>query len=284
MGAAVLAVPACAGGSAPADPTSSATRSSSGTHPAAHRSSATRPASTSGERALDRAVDEIAAAHPDAQLALAHSPVGGGRVHEHGDPRDLVAWSTIKVPLALAVIRSGQGESASADIDAALTASDNDAAESLWERLGSGEAAASAVETQLERGGDQHTRVPPEVTVSGYSPFGQAHWRLRDQTRFASQLPCLAGSGTVTDAMGRVVDGQRWGLGTVDGARFKGGWGSTPEGYVVRQLGVVPGAKGDVAVALQVRTGTHEQGTAIAGELADALADHLRRLPSGRCR
>src|SRR5699024_6383971 len=148
-----------------------------------------------------------------------------------------------------------------------------------------GPEAARSVEQQLRRTGDDRTRVPGEVTAPGHSAPGQTMWRLPDQTTFAAQLPCRPGSSTVTDAMGRVADGQRWGLGQLDGARFKGGWGETPDGYVVRQLGVVPGTKGEqTAVTIQVRTGTHEQGTAIADEVAGVVGEHSGDLPTGSCR
>ena len=222
--------------------------------------------------------------HPEAQVSAALAPVGtSGGVDVLGDAATLVAWSTIKVPLSLAVTRSTSGAAAGPDIEAALTASDNAAAARLWDNLGAGEEAALAVESQLRRGGDDRTRVPPQVTVPGYSPFGQAAWGLSDQARFTAALPCLSGSAPITEAMGRVVDGQRWGLGTIDGARFKGGWGPTPGGYVVRQMGLLPGTKGGTAVAVQARTGTHEQGTAVLTEVARVLREHSADLPTGSC-
>lgn len=279
LGAALLTLPACSDDPAPATGTTTSTTATS------RRPAATpRPAAAGADRELARSVAKVARAHPEADITLAHAPVGArGPVEVHGDPTTLVAWSTIKVPLALAAIRSADGGDWSGDVERALTASDNAAADSLWQRLGAGEAAAGAIETQLRRGHDTRTEVPAEVTVPGYSAFGQSRWRLTDQTRFTAALPCLTGSSSVTEAMGRVVDGQRWGLGTIPGARFKGGWGSTPEGYVVRQLGIVPGTKGDLAVTLQVRTGTHEEGTAIADELARSVRLHRGTLEAGRC-
>ncbi len=279
LGLAMCLTTACAGPDA--GPSESASASTS-----ERTSSATTTTSgrTKPPRALARAVGRVVAEHPDADIAIAWAPVGTtGKVQVVGDPQPLVAWSTIKVPLSLAVVRAGHGERMEADIDRSLTASDNEAAGRLWADLGGGDAAAAAVEDQLQRGRDHRTGVPPQVTVVGFSPFGQATWRLTDQTRFTAALPCLAGSRTITDAMGRVVDGQRWGLGGIDGARYKGGWGSTPKGYVVRQLGIVPGTKGDTAVTLQVRSGTHAEGTGIADELTTALRAHRGELPVGSC-
>lgn len=276
-------------------PSSSTSRSSDAT-----TSSSVRSPSASGtparlDAALVRDLETVRRAHPEAEIAVALTPVGSSaRPRVVGDPEPLVAWSTIKVPLALAVERSvaaqgdptptaGTATDPEADIEAALTVSDNAAAERLWQHLGAGSRAATAVEDQLRRGGDERTDVPPEVTVPGFSAFGQARWRLRDQARFTAALPCLAGSDPVTDAMGRVAGGQAWGLAGIDGVRSKGGWGSTPQGYVVRQLAILPGAKGETAAAVQVRTGTHEQGTRIMDEVAQVLWRHRERLPVGSC-
>lgn len=273
-----LAVAACSppGG---AEPTPTTSTQSAGPSPSSSTTSADRKA-LDAELVAD--LEEVLRAHGGAEVSLALAPVGSQeRPRVVGDAPPLVAWSTIKVPLALAVLHSGH--EATADIDAALTASDNAAAQRLWESLGAGTAASDAVEAELRRVGDSRTRVPPEVTVAGYSSFGQSTWRLADQAAFTAALPCLRGSSPVTDAMGRVIGGQQWGLGGIEDARLKGGWGPTPEGYVVRQLGIVPGAKGETAAAVQVRTGTHDQGTAIMDEVAAVLDRHRRDLPTGSC-
>lgn len=276
-----LAVAACSppGGAEPSP-------SQTATTPSSTPSSTAPPTAGANPKALDSSLvadlEEVLRAHDGAEVSLALAAVGS---HERprvvGDAPPLVAWSTIKVPLALAVLHSGHG--AAADVDAALTASDNAAAQRLWDSLGAGSAASDAVEAELRRGGDSRTQVPPEVTVPGYSAFGQSTWRLADQARFTAGLPCLRGSSPVTDAMGRVIGGQQWGLGGIEDARLKGGWGPTPAGYVVRQLGIVPGAKGGTAAAVQVRTGTHEQGTAIMDEVAAVLGRHTDDLPAGSC-
>lgn len=230
-------------------------------------------------RDLRRVLDQ----HEELKTSVAVLPVGGDDPEVVGEAPDLVAWSTIKVPLALAIQRAGLGEQAASDVEAAITVSDNEAAADLWERLGSGREASDATEAQLRRGGDERTEVPPEVTAPGFSPFGQSRWSLADQATFTASLPCLSGSTSVTSAMSRVVPGQSWGLGTIEGARFKGGWGPTPEGYVIRQLGIIPGAKGDTAIALQVRGGDHAADTEVADELAAVLRKHHGQLPTGSC-
>lgn len=278
-----LAVAACStpGGSGPTS-TASTSAPSSSTTPSPTTSSTPPTESAELERALVVDLEEVMRTHDGAEVSVALAPVGSpGRTEVVGEATPLVAWSTIKVPLALAVLRSGHA--APADTTAALTASDNAAAQRLWESLGSGASASDAVESELRRGGDTRTEVPPEVTVPGYSAFGQSTWRLADQASFTAALPCLRGASPVTEAMGRVIGGHRWGLGGIDGARLKGGWGPTPEGYVVRQLGIVPGAKGGTAAALQVRTGTHAQGTAIMDAVAAVIEQHRGDLPTGSC-
>ena len=78
---------------------------------------------------------------------------------------------------------------------------------------------------------------------------------------------------------------QAWGLGTIPGARFKGGWGPDPAGiYTARQFGLVPTDEGQAAVALTVtpQSGTFEDAQAMATALARELAD-LGALPTARC-
>lgn len=282
--AVALAVAACSTpeGAEPSTTPATTPSSTASTTPSSTASSTTSPDRPELDEELVADLEEVLRAHEEAEVSVALAPVGSrGRPRVVGEAPPLVAWSTIKVPLALAVLRSGY--EAPADTTAALTTSDNAAAQRLWESLGAGAAAADAVEIELRRGGDTRTEVPPAVTVPGYSAFGQSTWRLVDQASFTAALPCLRGASPVTEAMGRVVGGQLWGLGGIDGARLKGGWGPTPEGYVVRQLGIVPGAKGGTAAAIQVRTGTHAQGAAIMDEVAAVIGQHREGLPTGSC-
>ena len=53
--------------------------------------------------------------------------------------------------------------------------------------------------------------------------------------------------------------------------------------YARRVLVLVPGEGGRTAVTLQVRTGTHAQGTAIADQLAQVVRRHRDELPAGAC-
>ncbi|WP_036503931.1 hypothetical protein [Nocardia aobensis] len=221
----------------------------------------------------------------DGRAGMAIMPVGGQRTAQMGDWTTGPSWSTMKVPLTLAVLRTN-GNTSTYQMSAAITESDNSAADGLWQALGAPEAAAKAVQTVLREGGDTTTTVPATRSRAEYSAFGQADWSLADQVRWASRLPCLPDADTVTALMGKVVWGQQWGLGHLDNTRFKGGWGPDPSGnYLVRQFGLLTTPNGDVAISLaaQATSGTFDDGTQILNKMAGLITKHLDDLPAGHC-
>ncbi|MDO5682230.1 MAG: hypothetical protein Q4G46_05315 [Propionibacteriaceae bacterium] len=194
-----------------------------------------------------------------------------------------MAWSTAKVPVALAVGRTPQGPALRSTMRRAITASDNDAAIRLWESLGEPSTAAVATDRVLRDFGDQQTRTQARQVRPPYTAFGQTAWSLADQTSFAATLPCRREAGEVYSAMGEVVPSQHWGLGQIAGAHFKGGWGPSERGYLVRQFGVIPSPQGRVAVAIAVDADSFEEGTAILTRTAQWLDLHRAGLPAGSC-
>ncbi|WP_245677597.1 hypothetical protein [Nocardia acidivorans] len=217
-------------------------------------------------------------------VALAIMPVGSDRVVALGDWRVGPAWSSIKVPLALAALRANPGYVSAAT--SAITNSDNSAADTLWQSLGAPEVAAQAVQDVLREGGDNVTKVPAQRARADYSAFGQAEWSIADQLTFAAHLPCLPQADSVTALMGKISYGQRWGLGTLTGARFKGGWGPDPSGnYLVRQFGLLPVEGGEVAIAIaaQPTSGSFDEGTTILTKISDLIEKHLGELRGGAC-
>jgi len=221
-----------------------------------------------------------------AVAGIAVSAVGNGQAPimlgdwEHGP-----AWSTIKVPLIIAALRQENPPTVTDAMTAAITESDNAAAESIWASLGDPVTAARKVDAVLRLTGDSTTvqsqKVRPEFTA-----FGQTDWSLTDQARFTSVAVCDSANAPVFALMGRVQPDQRWGIGTVPGAQFKGGWGPSPTGsYLVRQLGVLPAPNGRIAVALaaQPASGKFDDGTAALDEMASWLTAHLGALPAGQC-
>jgi hypothetical protein len=242
-----------------------------------------------------RAFADLAARHPG-ELGVAVMPVGSaGEPETVGELQDAVAWSTIKVPIAAAVLARGARGSDQADIEAALTASDNEAATRLWERLGGGTAAAAAVEAQLRLAGDDATSVQSARLRPEFSPFGQTSWSLADQARFMAGIDCIPSAPQLRSTMARVTSGQRWGLGSLAGApEFKGGWGPGTQpgvggGYLDRQMGIVTvdGRELAVAIAAAPSSGSHESGTAALDAIAGWLVEHVDTTAAGagtRCR
>ncbi|PSR60100.1 hypothetical protein C8259_23635 [Nocardia nova] len=221
----------------------------------------------------------------DGHAGMAIMAVGGQRTAQMGDWTTGPSWSTMKVPLTLAVLRTN-GNTSTYQMSAAITESDNSAADGLWQALGAPDAAAKAVQAVLREGGDTTTTVPATRSRAEYSAFGQADWSLADQVRWASRLPCLPDADTVTTLMGKVVWGQQWGLGHLDNTRFKGGWGPDPSGnYLVRQFGLLTTPNGDVAISLaaEATSGTFDDGTQILNKMAGLITKHLDDLPAGHC-
>jgi hypothetical protein len=193
------------------------------------------------------------------------------------------AWSTSKVPIAMAVITKGATRAQRADIARSLTVSDNAAAARLWSSLGGGETAASAVDRQLRRAGDMRTHVEDRpLRGDSYTPFGQTNWTLRHQARFTAALVCSRAGREVLEVMDEVTRAQRWGLGSAGvPAQFKGGWGpgsrpGVPGAYFDRQMGVITieGKPLAVAVAARPADGSHETGTRNLTAIARWLVVH----------
>lgn len=195
------------------------------------------------------------------------------------------AWSTIKVPLAIAGLRQQNSDQITREMTAAITQSDNAAAESIWAGLGEPATAGAEVEAVLRSAGDptivQTRKVRPE-----YSAFGQTEWSLANQVQFLASAACDSSDQPVLELMGQVEDSQKWGLGAIPGSRIKGGWGPSPEGrYLVRQIAVVPTPRGSTVVAMAVEpdSGAYTDGVADLTELAGWLRSHIDALPSGQC-
>jgi hypothetical protein len=168
---------------------------------------------------------------------------------------------------------------------AAITESDNAAAESIWAGLGDPVTAAHKVEAVLRQTGDptvvQSQKVRPEFTA-----FGQTDWPLTYQARFTSAAVCDQANAPVFGLMGQVEPEQSWGIGTIPGTRFKGGWGPSPTGdYLVRQIGILTTGHGMIAVALAAApaSGKFEDGAADLTAMASWLSAHVSGLPVGDC-
>lgn len=208
----------------------------------------------------------------------------GGQPEVSGTLTTGSAWSTIKVPIALALLRDAGGpdglDSGQADaMRRALTASDNAAAAQLFEALaarhGGIQGAATAVTEILRAGGDGSTVVSTQGR-DGFSPYGQTEWSLEAQERFMSGLVggCVVDGASTTyvlDLMGQVTS-DTWGLGSIGlPARWKGGWGPGTDGrYLVRQMGVVEqhGEKVVLVIAARADDGQFGSAQSLASQVA----------------
>jgi hypothetical protein len=222
----------------------------------------------------------------DAEIGIAISGVGNGKTPlPLGEWPTGPAWSTIKVPLAIAALRAPGSPGVTDAMRAAIINSDNDAAESIWESLGDPATAARKVEEVLREYGDptvvESRRLRPE-----FSAFGQTEWSLLNQARFVAGAVCDGRNDPIFDLMRQIAPDQRWGIGSDPDSQFKGGWGpSTSGSYLVRQIGVFPTATGRVAVAMaaQPSSGSFSDGTHDLDVIADWLKGHLDALPSSQC-
>ena len=222
-------------------------------------------------RPLDSSFRELSKSLP-ATIGIAVAAAGTEPV-SLGTWSSGVAWSTIKVPLAIAALRA-RPDSTDLVFDA-ITQSDNAAAEELWSQLGG--PAAQRVQSVIREAGDATTVVESHRLRAEYTPFGQTRWTLADQARFAAGLPHVPDAAPVVDLMRNLSAEHRWGL-AAKGSAAKGGWGpGIAEDYLVRQFAIVSGTVG-VALAADVGDGGYEAGVDVINALADWLVDHLSEL------
>jgi Beta-lactamase enzyme family len=222
-----------------------------------------------------------------AKMGVAVSAVGNGQEPTTwGEWQEGPAWSTIKVPLVIAAYRQQKPQQVTDVMKAAITESDNSAAESLWEQLGDPTTAAQKVQQILQETGDTTTTVESRKLRPEFTAFGQTIWSLVNQVRFTASAFCNSENGPIFDLMSQVKPDQSWGIGDIPGTQFKGGWGPSPSSkYLVRQIGVLttPAGKVAVAIAAEPASGSFDDGTRDLNEVAKWLTGHLGALPAGQC-
>ncbi|WP_285031772.1 hypothetical protein [Mycolicibacterium sp. lyk4-40-TYG-92] len=246
------------------------------------------PSVTIAPAAADGLMESFAALAQSvkADVGLAIGPTGaavGAQVFGHWTSGP--AWSTSKVPVVMAAMRDQHTATPTTTMSEAITASDNAAAEQIWANLGEPEVAAQKVDAILREAGDQ-TVVQARRTRPEYSAFGQTIWPLADQERFLAMAACDSRNASVLDLMAHIEVSQHWGLGTIQGTSFKGGWGPSPAGkYLVRQFGIIrtPAGALTVAVAAEPATGSFDDGVIALNAIANWIAANLRQWPAGHC-
>ena len=203
------------------------------------------------------------------------------------------AWSTIKVPLAIAAIQENAstgevtdpyGGTCTHDLDsavkAAITKSDNCAAWWLWVALGGDDSsAATKVSKVIKAGGDASTSVTSRGD-GGSLTSGMTSWSLVGQAIFAANMASIKNSGSVLSNMKKhnALDGSS-GLNAYT-AMTKGGWGSEYDS-ATRQFGMIKLKSGKCsAVAIGTNTGSD---FSMLDEIVKVLLNHEDDLPSGKC-
>lgn len=231
------------------------------------------PAATDAQSLADAAV-QAASVWGTAGIAVG----GGDGIVAAGFQDASPAWSTIKVPIAIAALRVDH--TVAADAVAAITFSDNEAAQRLYSVAGSQGTNSVMAEAGLS------TQVNTAPVRPEFSTFGQTALSVRDEALMANVLACVSGAGQVLQLMGQVDPAQSYGLGTV-GGMFKGGWGPDTAGmYQVRQFGFIPRTDGTYApVALTVlpADGSYESGQRMLTAMAQTLGEQPDVLTPAGC-
>jgi hypothetical protein len=222
-------------------------------------------------RPVDTSFHELSESLP-ATIGIAVAAVGAEPV-SLGAWSSGVAWSTIKVPLAIAALRARPD---STDlVFKTITQSDNAAAEELWSQMG--DPAAQLVQSVIREAGDATTVVESRRLRAEYTPFGQTRWSLADQARFAAGLPRVPDAARVIDLMRNLRADHCWGL-AAKGRAAKGGWGpGIADDYLVRQFAIVSGTVG-VALAAETHDGGYEAGVDVVNTLTDWVVQRLPEL------
>ncbi|WIM68998.1 hypothetical protein QP027_03140 [Corynebacterium breve] len=205
--------------------------------------------------------------------------VSDGRVDTvAGDDTAYPAWSTSKVPIAIAAVRQDPSLQQTAAL--AIQFSDNAAAETLWAAL-----PPSAADRVISEA-DTPLVLNTEVTRPGFTAFGQTSWSTSSQAHFAANLGCVEGAEPILQLMGEITPEHRYGIGNLPGAKFKGGWGPNISGaYVVRQLGALQAPNGRIAVAMTAAPGdgSYQSAQDMMNLMAERLNSLIDELPASKC-
>lgn len=226
------------------------------------------------------------------EVGLVVMPVGGRAedIDRFGQAPGDMAWSTAKVPIAIAAdMAKPESASVDAQIHSAITVSDNNAAARLWSGLGDTDQARTNVDALLAQVGDTATRMGTNAAL-GQTYTGYTTWRLEDQALFTSGMACTPSAQQVLDEMKDISPDQRWGLGKLDNAAFKSGWGRYKGHYTSRQMGLMPinGELGAKKTRTLVVTMTVENpkgsGRADLDAMAAWVQDNSHLFRAGACR
>lgn len=258
----------------------------------------------SGDPAAAQASFAALEASLGAPVGLAAAPLGSSQPESFGQLQVGHAWSSMKVPIIVTLMRNGEFSGEDEGLaHAAITASDNEAAAALFSQLESSHGglggASAAVQETLAASGDTSTQIatapPPPGAVS---TWGQTEWSPAGSVIFYQALACdelldAGSSELIMGMMEEVIPEQQWGLGEAGfpaGTRvaFKAGWGPEADSggaYLVRQAGIIRrGSQGTVVTMMaEDPSGSFEAGIQDIDQIATWVAQHLHSLGYGRC-
>lgn len=180
-----------------------------------------------------------------------------------GSLTSLPAWSTIKVPIAIAAGKHCEyGEDYIEELtEASIEWSDNDSARALWDCMGDDAEAGKKVGEEIGKAGKV-------VEVQG--AFGTTEWSFADQARYAYYLSTRDQDQTVIADMHRITDDQAYGLGQL-GIPFKGGWSDVDEdgSWHTRQFGWREGT--GIAIGARSAAGSYDDTMDALDKVAEAI-------------
>ena len=184
-----------------------------------------------------------------------------GRMHSFAPHRVYVSASLVKAMLLVAYLRGignrapDAGERAS--LGPMITVSSNDAADTLYYRVG------DAALYRLARVVGMRN-----FSVAGY--WANAHFSAQDQARFFNRIDRLvpkASRGYARALLSSIVSHQRWGFSRYSIAAgfktyFKGGWRGTDAGQLVHEAALFERGRTRLSMAvLTDRNRSHDHGT-----------------------
>lgn len=253
-------------------PSTSHSSSRTSTNPSVTASSSptTSASADTAGKAKEKIAAEVSRIEQSKGAQVQVSWLEGGQIQTAGNLQDLPAWSTSKVPVAMAIYAQGKADANSGNISAAIRASDNAAAEALWQGLGSSDSQrAQAVTAILRQAGDSRTTVPSTRLRSGFTIFGQTQWSTTDQLQFLQNFNSLPGAAQLKSHMYAAYSNQRWGIGRLPNSAVKGGWGPTLSGgYTARQIGWFQSEGKETPIAIAAQASSFGAATAVVDEVA----------------
>lgn len=218
---------------------------------------------------LEGLEEAVARIEKDSDTEVGIALYDGTRLTQSGSLQWLPAWSTMKVPIAMAAAEHCEAyddDTIEQLTTAAIEWSDNDAARALWDCMGTDDEASALVAAEVAKAGTR-------VAVRG--AFGTTRWSFAGQARYAHYLSQVDEDNAVVAAMHHIAEDQSYGLGRIKGVPFKGGWSDfEPDGsWHTRQFGwlEIGGVRYGVAVGARSEAGSYDDTMDALDAVAEAL-------------